>query len=94
MLKRISLCVTSSLVLACAPAAHAHIVDNVLEHSAPNAALQLTPVGSHESGVLGKSAAEIVAYHAASGCRQRRAARSISSGRICRTCAPIRFAAR
>lgn len=35
MLKRISLCVTSSLVLACAPAAHAHIVDNVLEHSAP-----------------------------------------------------------
>ena len=66
MLKRISLCVTSSLVLACAPAAHAHIVDNVLEHSAPNAALQLTPIGSHESGVLGKSAAEIVAYHAAS----------------------------
>lgn len=43
MLKRISLCVTSSLVLACAPTAHAHIVDNVLEHSAPNAALQLTP---------------------------------------------------
>ena len=66
MLKRISLCVTSSLVLACAPAAHAHIVDNVLEHSAPNAALQLAPIGSHESGVLGKSAAEIVAYHAAS----------------------------
>ncbi|WP_293822194.1 choice-of-anchor I family protein [uncultured Corynebacterium sp.] len=66
MLKRISLCVTSSLVLACAPAAHAHIVDNVLEHSAPNAALQLTPIGSYESGVLGKSAAEIVAYHAAS----------------------------
>ncbi|WP_049361098.1 choice-of-anchor I family protein [Corynebacterium aurimucosum] len=66
MLKRISLCVTSSLVLACSPAAHAHIVDNVLEHSAPNAALQLSPIGSHESGVLGKSAAEIVAYHAAS----------------------------
>lgn len=66
MLKRISLCVTSSLVLACSPAAHAHIVDNVLEHSAPNAALQLNPIGSHESGVLGKSAAEIVAYHAAS----------------------------
>ena len=63
MLKRISLCVTSSLVLACAPAAHAHIVDNVLEHSAPNAALQLTPIGSHESGVLGKSTAEIVAYY-------------------------------
>ena len=66
MLKRTSLCVTSSLVLACSPAAHAHIVDNVLEHSAPNAALQLSPIGSHESGVLGKSAAEIVAYHAAS----------------------------
>ena len=66
MLKRISLCVTSSLALACAPAAHAHIVDNVLEHSAPNAALQLAPIGSHESGVLGKSSAEIVAYHAAS----------------------------
>jgi len=66
MLKRISLCVTSSLVLACSPAAHAHIVDNVLEHSAPNAALRLSPIGSHESGVLGKSAAEIVAYHAAS----------------------------
>ena len=66
MLKRISLCVTSSLVLACSPAAHAHVVDNVLEHSAPTAALQLNPIGSHESGVLGKSAAEIVAYHAAS----------------------------
>ena len=52
MIKRISLCVTSSLVLACAPAAHAHIVDNVLEHSAPNAALQLTPIGSHKSGIL------------------------------------------
>ncbi|MCG7239830.1 MULTISPECIES: hypothetical protein [Corynebacterium] len=41
-------------------------MDNVLEHSAPTAALQLNPIGSHESGVLGKSAAEIVAYHAAS----------------------------
>ena len=66
MFKRTSIGMAACLVLSCAPAANAHIVDNVVEHSADNAAVRLSPIGSYEAGVIGKSAAEIVAYHAAS----------------------------
>lgn len=66
MFKRTSIGVVACLALSCAPAANARIVDNVLEHSADNAAVKLSPIGSYEAGVMGKSAAEIVAYHAAS----------------------------
>ncbi|WP_075664389.1 choice-of-anchor I family protein [Corynebacterium frankenforstense] len=43
--------------------AHAAVVANPVTHSAPGAAIGLEPVGSHETGVLGESAAEIVAHH-------------------------------
>ena len=66
MFKRTSIGMAACLALSCAPAANAHIVDNVVEHSADNAAVKLSPIGSYEAGVIGKSAAEIVAYHAAS----------------------------
>ncbi|WP_237791736.1 choice-of-anchor I family protein [Corynebacterium accolens] len=66
MFKRTSIGVAACLALSCAPAANAHIVDNVLERSADDAAVKLSPIGSYEAGVMGKSAAEIVAYHAAS----------------------------
>lgn len=66
MFKRTSIGVSACLALSCAPAANAHIVDNVLERSADDAAVKLSPIGSYEAGVMGKSAAEIVAYHAAS----------------------------
>ena len=66
MFKHTSIGVAACLALSCAPAANAHIVDNVLERSADDAAVKLSPIGSYEAGVMGKSAAEIVAYHAAS----------------------------
>ena len=66
MFKRTSIGVAACLALSCAPAANAHIVDNDLERSADDAAVKLSPIGSYEAGVMGKSAAEIVAYHAAS----------------------------
>lgn len=37
-----------------------------VEHSAENAGLKLTPLGTYESGIYGESAAEIVAFHPAS----------------------------
>lgn len=66
MFKRTSIGVSACLALSCTPAANAHIVDDVLERSADDAAVKLSPIGSYEAGVMGKSAAEIVAYHAAS----------------------------
>ncbi|MER0091618.1 hypothetical protein [Corynebacterium sp. KPL2838] len=38
MFKRTSIGMAACLVLSCTPAANAHIVDNVVEHSADNAA--------------------------------------------------------
>ncbi len=38
---------------------------NPVTHSAPRAALGLNPIGTYETGVFDKSAAEIVTYHAA-----------------------------
>ena len=43
--------------------AHAAVVANPVTHSAPGALIGLEPVGSHETGVFGESAAEIVAHH-------------------------------
>lgn len=54
-----------STALAVTPA-QAVIVDNVLEDSAPNASVSLEAIGAYDSGILGESAAEIVAFHAES----------------------------
>ncbi len=50
-----------------APAASAEIVgeDVYISHSAADAALSLSPLGSYETGIFDESGAEIVAYHAA-----------------------------
>lgn len=45
--------------------AHAAVVPAPVSYSAGDAALSLTAVGSYETGVFDESAAEIVAYHAA-----------------------------
>ena len=56
--------------LACGVAlalpAHAAIVSQPIVVDAGDAAISLTPIGSHDSGVFDESAAEIVAFHAAS----------------------------
>ncbi|WIM66950.1 choice-of-anchor I family protein [Corynebacterium breve] len=44
----------------------AAIVATPYEHSAPDAAVKLAPIGAYDSGVFDASAAEIVAYHAGS----------------------------
>ncbi|WP_374975900.1 choice-of-anchor I family protein [Microbacterium trichothecenolyticum] len=49
-----------ALALTSSTAASAALVPDYFSDSAPNAALALTPLGSHESGVYGESAAEIV----------------------------------
>ncbi|AKK03497.1 choice-of-anchor I family protein [Corynebacterium epidermidicanis] len=58
----VALC-TSVAVLA---PAHANIVAKPVSVSAPGALLNLEAIGTHETGEFEKSAAEIVAYHAAS----------------------------
>lgn len=45
--------------------AHAVIVDDPITVSGPGAALALSPLGSHDTGVFDESAAEIVAHHPA-----------------------------
>lgn len=45
--------------------ANAAVVPEPIVHSAPDAALELAPLGSHETGVFDEAAAEIVTYHAA-----------------------------
>ncbi|WBU39116.1 choice-of-anchor I family protein [Homoserinibacter sp. YIM 151385] len=54
---------TGGGLLAAAPAA-ANIVDQPTTVSAPGAQLSLNPIGTFETGVFDKSAAEIVAFHA------------------------------
>ncbi|OFT66247.1 alkaline phosphatase [Corynebacterium sp. HMSC05D03] len=54
---------TATSLSVAAPASSAAIVNNVIEHSAADASLKLTPVGTYESGVYAESAAEIVAFH-------------------------------
>lgn len=49
-----------ALALTSSTAASAALVPDYFSDSAPNAALALTPLGTHESGVYGESAAEIV----------------------------------
>ncbi|QGU04980.1 choice-of-anchor I family protein [Corynebacterium comes] len=61
----VSLCAAVATGLSIAPA-HAAVVAEPITHSAPGAALSVTPIGSYESGIFDASAAEIVAYHAAS----------------------------
>jgi hypothetical protein len=46
-------------------ASTAAVVDDPITHPAPDAALALTPVGTHETGVFEQSAAEIVVHHPA-----------------------------
>lgn len=55
--------VTGALLLALP--ASAAVVPAPITYLADDAALSLTPLGSYESGVFDESAAEIVAYHAA-----------------------------
>lgn len=62
--RSLALCVATATSLSvAAPASSAAIVNNVIEHSAADASLKLTPVGTYESGVYAESAAEIVAFH-------------------------------
>ncbi|WP_082406122.1 choice-of-anchor I family protein [Microbacterium sp. No. 7] len=55
--------VACALALAPVTAASAAIVDAPIVHSAADAALTLTPIGSFETGVFDESAAEIVQAH-------------------------------
>ena len=65
--RALALCVaTATSVSLAVPAASAKIVDNVHVHSAANASLKVSPIGTYESGVYEESAAEIVAFHPAS----------------------------
>lgn len=61
----VALCAAVATGLSIAPA-HAALVAEPITHSAPDAALSVNPIGSHESGIFDASAAEIVTYHAAS----------------------------
>jgi 5'-nucleotidase len=54
---------TCALAIAPAIAASAAVVPNPIEHSAPDAAISLAPVGSYDTGVFDESAAEIVAHY-------------------------------
>lgn len=62
----IALCAAVVTGLTLATPAHARIVADPVIDIAPDAAVSMTPVGSHDSGQFGESAAEIVAHHAAS----------------------------
>ena len=65
--RALTLCVATATSLSlAAPAAHAAIVSDVHEHSAADASVKLSPIGTYESGVYEESAAEIVAFHPAS----------------------------
>ncbi|MDN4476912.1 choice-of-anchor I family protein [Demequina sp. SYSU T00192] len=54
-----------ALGAAAAAPAYAAIVGAPIAYSASDAALSLTPIGTHETGVFDESAAEIVQFHAA-----------------------------
>jgi len=75
----VALCAAAATSLSLIVPAHAQVVDQPIVHSAPGAALTLAPVGSYETGVFDESAAEIVAYHAAT---QRVLTVNANSGQI------------
>ncbi|GAA4425441.1 choice-of-anchor I family protein [Georgenia halophila] len=56
---------TTGLLLAAAVAAGAAVVEEPVVASASDAALELDPMGSYETGIFDESAAEIVVFHAA-----------------------------
>ena len=62
----VALCAALATSVSLFAPAHAAIVDNPVVHQAPGAALSLAPIGTYETGIFDESAAEIVAYHAAS----------------------------
>lgn len=55
---------TAGLVPALLTPAAANLVAEPVRHAARDAAVTLTPLGTHETGVFDESAAEIVAFHA------------------------------
>ena len=56
----------TGLISPSAPAAQAAVVDEPISYSDAAARLELSPIGSFETGAFDESAAEIVTYHAAS----------------------------
>ena len=66
-IRALSLCAAAALScgLVAAPA-QAAVVSNVISTSAADAGVKLSVLDSYDSGILGASAAEIVAYHPAS----------------------------
>lgn len=61
----IALCAAVATSLTLVAPAHALVVPDPVIDSAPGAEISLKPIGSHDSGQFDESAAEIVAYHAA-----------------------------
>lgn len=62
----LALCAAAATGFSLVVPANAAIVAKPVEHSAENAGLKLTPLGTYESGIYAESAAEIVAFHPAS----------------------------
>ena len=60
----VALCAAAATGLSLFTPAHAAIVAEPIVHSAPGAALSVTPIGTYETGIFDASAAEIVDYHA------------------------------
>lgn len=58
-----ALCAALATSLSLVAPAHALVVDNPVSDTAPDAAISLIPIGSHDTGQFDESAAEIVAYH-------------------------------
>ncbi|MFC5929923.1 bifunctional metallophosphatase/5'-nucleotidase [Cryobacterium melibiosiphilum] len=56
----------TGLISPIAPTAQAAVVDSPITASSETARLELSPIGSYDTGVFDQSAAEIVTYHAAS----------------------------
>ena len=65
--RRLAALATTAAVSVALPlsTASAGLVDEPVQYSAPGAALALDPIGTYETGVFDKSAAEIVEYYAA-----------------------------
>lgn len=60
----IALCAAVATSTALVAPAHAVVVDDPVIDSAPDAAISMEPIGSHDTGQFDESAAEIVTYHA------------------------------
>ena len=58
----LALCAAAATGFSLVVPANAAIVAKPVEHSAENAGLKLTPLGTYESGIYAESAAEIVAF--------------------------------